>query len=358
MIRKVGFVLTSVGVVWLIAAMNMETSVLPPLRTNEFGMWDGQLPSRVENIGLIARRENHIIVASLLTLIGTLLILFGGNRGWKSPSEKSAAGVECAEPPATRDLSNDEYRLWLAERYSIARNDLFDVYVVDRKTFPDLASALSHAHSLELENEEQRQIDAEITAKEKEARREDRANNWGLQNTFTRAIAIGVAVTLTGGTLLFLSDPENAESRQEGTRLSETTSSNGSDAASDDPAAQDEVFEAEADTQARDRQVNSLTDYNLSVAYLTGSWSWHPSCGTELAIEYRQNGTYTDGSVNGRYAVDDDTIRYTSAERAYGDDPSNYMHYPSARELEDHSMTVTIISNDSMRVGGGVIYRC
>lgn len=223
MIRKVGFVLTSVGVVWLIAAMNMDTSVLTPVRTNEYGMWDGQLPTRVENIGLIARRENHIMLGGLFTLIGILLILFGGKGGWKNNDDASET-TAAAAPPAALDLDDDEYRLWLAERYSIVRNDLFDAYVVQKKTFPNLEAALAHAHELEVEEEQRRRRAAEIAAEEEELRRLNRAENWGLQKNLARVVAIGIAVIATGAVLFLLPHGESSDKKQSTPQIDTTGS--------------------------------------------------------------------------------------------------------------------------------------
>ncbi len=49
----------------------------------------------------------------------------------------------------TRDLNDDSYKLHLAEKYSIKRNDLFEKFVCDDKMFDRLDIALAHAHRLE-----------------------------------------------------------------------------------------------------------------------------------------------------------------------------------------------------------------
>ena len=50
--------------------------------------------------------------------------------------------------PATRDLADDGYKLYLAEKYSIQRNDVFEKFVCADKMFPTLADALTHADPL------------------------------------------------------------------------------------------------------------------------------------------------------------------------------------------------------------------
>jgi len=48
--RELGCLLVAIGVVWLVIAFNLDTSV---------GTGSGlYLPDRIENIGLIARRQN------------------------------------------------------------------------------------------------------------------------------------------------------------------------------------------------------------------------------------------------------------------------------------------------------------
>ena len=51
--------------------------------------------------------------------------------------------------PKTRDLSSDAYKLYLAKKYSIERNDVFEKFVCDEKLFSTLDEALIHANSLE-----------------------------------------------------------------------------------------------------------------------------------------------------------------------------------------------------------------
>ncbi len=139
--RPVGFGLIAIGVIWLLIAFNMDTSVEVP--STYFGS------SRVENIGLIAQRQNHLMVAGLVTLIGTLLVIFGGQR---QPPEAVAIAINPAanRPPMERDLSSDAYRLWLAEKYDIKRNELFDRYVMNQQTYADLESALKGAHDIDV----------------------------------------------------------------------------------------------------------------------------------------------------------------------------------------------------------------
>lgn len=146
--RSIGIILTFIGVIWLLVAFNIDTSV--DVGTSILGS------GRVENLGLIAQRQNHLFVAGLLTLIGVLLIIFGGwseaqNANSNLP-ENALVPTKLQEPAADeRHLALDSYRLWLVEKYAIGRNDIFDRFVFDQHTFATLDDALGAAHALEIE---------------------------------------------------------------------------------------------------------------------------------------------------------------------------------------------------------------
>ncbi len=47
-----------------------------------------------------------------------------------------------------RDLVNDEYKIWLVDRYNITKNEALAGLVCDKKIFQTIDAALSHAHEL------------------------------------------------------------------------------------------------------------------------------------------------------------------------------------------------------------------
>ncbi len=57
--HRFGRFLLLVGIVWLIVALNMDTSV-----------------SSVHNIGLISSKQNHVIIGCFIILYGLLVTLF------------------------------------------------------------------------------------------------------------------------------------------------------------------------------------------------------------------------------------------------------------------------------------------
>ncbi len=139
-----GYWLTAAGIIYLIVAFNMNVSInVPTIDVPDYGSVGG---GTVTNLDLMARRQNHILVAALITLIGALMAIFD-NFGVTMASAKSQPVLVNFQ--GERDLSSDEYCLWLAKHYRIERNEVFDRFVTNEQTFGTLDDALAHAHSLE-----------------------------------------------------------------------------------------------------------------------------------------------------------------------------------------------------------------
>jgi hypothetical protein len=69
-----------------------------------------------------------------------------------------------------RSFTSDAYRLWLADRYKIQRNDIFDRFVIKDQTFESLDAALSYAYDLEAARIESARLDKERLIAERAAR--------------------------------------------------------------------------------------------------------------------------------------------------------------------------------------------
>ncbi|WP_273889771.1 hypothetical protein [Serratia marcescens] len=76
--REFGFLLLAIGVVWLLIAFNMDTYVF-----TGYG-------ERVNNIGLIASKQNHLLISSVISICAILMIIFG-----KSSSKATEVYVQC-----------------------------------------------------------------------------------------------------------------------------------------------------------------------------------------------------------------------------------------------------------------------
>lgn len=143
--RGFGIFLAFVGAIYLIFAFNMDVSVQT---SSTFVPGYGSIGGgEVANLELMSRRQNHLIVAALITLVGVLLIIFGTILSRNETANVVNTEVESFN--GDRDITSDAYRLWLARAYSIERNDVFDSYVIINQTFKSLDDALAHAHSLE-----------------------------------------------------------------------------------------------------------------------------------------------------------------------------------------------------------------
>lgn len=90
--RGFGVAVLIVGVIWLIAAMNMDVSVSTGI-------------GRVNNIGLMSQRSNHTMIGAVIALAGLLMVIFGGSKKQDSSdlatireAEDSRPCPMCAEP--------------------------------------------------------------------------------------------------------------------------------------------------------------------------------------------------------------------------------------------------------------------
>lgn len=142
-----GYLLTIAGVIYIFIAFNMDVSVsMSSTYVPGYGSVGG---GEIANIELIARRQNHLIIASLVTAVGALFAIFG-HRNDKPPAVQSPAARSTNKPfEGERDLASDPYRLWLVETYGVARNEVLDRFIVGETTFASLDEALIHVHGLE-----------------------------------------------------------------------------------------------------------------------------------------------------------------------------------------------------------------
>ncbi|MBS9442503.1 hypothetical protein [Photorhabdus heterorhabditis] len=68
--KRFGYWLLVIGLIWLLVAFNMETSV-----PSDYGS------GRVSNIGMIASQHNHIFFGAFVTFCGLMMLLFGRSSG-------------------------------------------------------------------------------------------------------------------------------------------------------------------------------------------------------------------------------------------------------------------------------------
>jgi hypothetical protein len=88
-VKGIGLVVLVVGVIWAIVALNMDVSV-----ATGYG--------RVNNIGLMASRQTHLIFAGFLSIAGILLVLFGDKFSLSTIERKCPFCAELISKEATK----------------------------------------------------------------------------------------------------------------------------------------------------------------------------------------------------------------------------------------------------------------
>lgn len=217
--KTLGFCLILAGVAYLFYAFNMDVSVdVPSTYLPGIGSIGG---GTVANIDLMARRQNHLSVAGLMTFIGVLLVIFG--KDGAKPGPDQVAPAELRVPSyfeGIRDLNNDAYRLWLSKFYLIERNDIFAKFVLNEKTFDTLDDALTHAHTLEEQYElavanEEELRSAEVAAQLEASRvaAEQTAAEWRERKPKVIVAAVMTVAVITASYFILKESPEELVAR-------------------------------------------------------------------------------------------------------------------------------------------------
>lgn len=214
--KALGKLLAGAGVVYLLVAFNMDVSVsTSSTYIPGYGSVGG---GDVANLDLMARRQNHIIIAALMTLVGALMAIFG--QDGEQEHNSSARPKPNSDYAGERDLKADPYRLWLAEKYSIERNEVFDRFVVEGQTFSSLDEALEHAHETEQSVEAARiaafEAEQAREAEQEEAYRlakEEAEQQWEAFQPKLLAGSVISIVLLIGGYFVFAESEDERASR-------------------------------------------------------------------------------------------------------------------------------------------------
>ena len=90
--------------------------------------------------------------------IGWIIVLLLPRETSNSPQTQAQTQKPKEGPP--RDLTSDEYKVWLGKKYEISRNELFDQFECDGKLFESLDDALKYADEIEAEIEAEKKAQA------------------------------------------------------------------------------------------------------------------------------------------------------------------------------------------------------
>ncbi|KER01508.1 zinc ribbon domain-containing protein [Photorhabdus temperata] len=88
--KGLGCFLLAIGLVWIFIAFNMDVSVAT-------GYGD-----RVNNIGLIASRQNHILLGAFISFCGLMMVIFGGRNQQTEGDVKCPYCAEIIRPDAIK----------------------------------------------------------------------------------------------------------------------------------------------------------------------------------------------------------------------------------------------------------------
>lgn len=218
--RIFGFWLIGIGIIYLLIAFNMDVSVsAPSTYVPGYGSIGG---GDVANLDLMARRQNHLIVAALITLIGALMAIFGKDGTEERATANSMSQAQTEEDfDGDPDISSDAYRLWLAKHYRIERNDVFDRFVLGEQTFDTLKDALTHAHTTEMQKiadkkAEEERIEAEVAANKEAVRLAKEEADAAFRDSMPKMVVGGIiALALAAAAYFILKEtPEERAARE------------------------------------------------------------------------------------------------------------------------------------------------
>jgi hypothetical protein len=163
--RNLGMFIVGVSLAWLIYAFFfMETTVHTDGQTIGYGDFSTYVPAQdVYNLGLQEQRRNHLMLAGLGLLVGTIMIGFGTVADRKSGAVACPECAELIQPQAIKcrfcgavvaepapdipDTESESNKVAIADELGVVRQD--DRYYFLHLSFDSLedATAYARAHS-------------------------------------------------------------------------------------------------------------------------------------------------------------------------------------------------------------------
>ena len=118
-----GSLLLIVGAMWALIAFNSDTTAYV----------DGPFGNKVQNLGLMDERRNHLLMASLLVVVGVILFSFGNTRRTKSASSVTSLtpvtdkrDYNNSRFNGERSITSGKYQLFLTKKYAIEKNSTLE----------------------------------------------------------------------------------------------------------------------------------------------------------------------------------------------------------------------------------------
>ncbi|MBN8448872.1 MAG: hypothetical protein J0M13_07690 [Candidatus Accumulibacter sp.] len=155
-----GLLLLAIGLIWVAIAFNIDTTVTTDGQFVGGSYYPGK---SVHNIGKMDERRNHLMIASLLVIVGVVLFAFGSTGRTKSAtSVASPAPVSDNEDyknsryNGERNIASGKYQLFLTKKYAIEKNATLEKYVVEDNLFETLEQALEFCDNKEKQAELER----------------------------------------------------------------------------------------------------------------------------------------------------------------------------------------------------------
>lgn len=127
--RNLGIVLLIIGVFAFIAGFQIDTTVYAG-----FG-------ERVHNIGLMNDRQNLLIFAGVLSVIGAIFLAVASKSNVSGSSPATTKKFD-----GERNLTATNYQLYLTQTFNIEKNATLEKYIIESSVFDTLADALEAAH--------------------------------------------------------------------------------------------------------------------------------------------------------------------------------------------------------------------
>jgi zona occludens toxin (predicted ATPase) len=154
--KKIGISSFLIGIITLIYALSMSTTVTYLSDMNNFGKANFNPEIKeVHNIGLMQKKSNFLMLGGILTISGVLLIGFSrskkndatnsDSKKFSAPEKSNANLDQHQNFSGEKNITNPKYQLFLTDKFNIVKNNTLDNYVFEKTPYKTLNEALIEA---------------------------------------------------------------------------------------------------------------------------------------------------------------------------------------------------------------------